>query len=232
MSLKDRHTDQAFIKEKFSKISRWYDFLNSLFSLGLDNYWRWQAVRWLEDSKKVLDLCAGTLPLSKALKRWTSFKGKIIALDFALPMLIYGRTKWQDKDVLPIVGNALCLPLKDNSVDSVMVAFGVRNFSNRLKGLKEMKRVLKPGGKVVILEFSHPPFLPFRIFYFAYLKHLLPKIGGLISQDKEAYQHLTASIQAFYSPQEWMYLMLQAGFRKIRHRYLTGGIVSIYTGRA
>jgi len=220
--------DKSFVQQKFKRITRWYDFLNSLLSLGLDHYWRWQTVKCLKGIKGVvLDLCAGTLPLSKALLRWIDFKGKIIALDFCPSMLFYGYRK--EKRIFPIAGDALSLPLKNESIDAVMVAFGVRNFTDQLAGLKEMKRVLKDKGKLVILEFSHPLHPYFKAFYFAYLKHLLPKIGGIISGEGEAYQYLSNSIALFYQPNEWMNLMKKAGFHNIKHRYLTNGIVSLYT---
>jgi len=234
----DKHTDKQFVQQKFGQITRYYDFLNSLLSFGIDHYWRWRAVKklvggnwWMVNSEKVvLDLCAGTLPLSRALKRWTPFQGKIVALDFAYPMLVYGRKKRPDRSILPVTGDALYLPFRDNSIDAVMVAFGVRNFANRLKGLKEMHRVLKLGGKALILEFSHPFNSLFKQIYFAYLNHLLPRIGGIISGDKEAYRYLASSIQAFYTPKEWMALMRKAEFEHVEHEYLTGGIVSVYMG--
>ncbi|HDD35236.1 MAG TPA: methyltransferase domain-containing protein, partial [Candidatus Desulfofervidus auxilii] len=119
-----------FVRQKFEHITRWYDFLNSLLSFGLDHYWRWQTVKYLKKKGIVLDLCAGTLPLTKALLRWGGFKGKIIALDFCLPILAYGYRSFKKKEILPVVGDAIDLPLKDKSVDAIMVAFGVRNFSD------------------------------------------------------------------------------------------------------
>jgi len=231
MTINCSNTDKTFVQQKFSGITRFYDFLNSLLSLGVDHYWRWRAVKYLNDiNGVVLDLCAGTLPLSKALVRYTNFKGKIMALDFCQPMLFYGKRRWQENTLFLVCGDAICLPLKDKKIDAIMVAFGVRNFSDRLAGLKEMFRVLKKGKKVVILEFSHP-YLPFfKKLYFAYLKYLLPKIGAIISGDKEAYKYLAHSIQTFYQPQEWIDLMQKAGFKRIKHKYLTGGIVSIYEG--
>ncbi len=237
--IKDQHSNPEFIKRRFDNISRFYNLLNSVLSLGIDRYWRLKTVRSLvflfpdlpnDPNKVVLDLCAGTLPLSWALKKWTGFKGKIVALDFAFKMLAYGLNKHpdKDKDILPVAGDALVLPLKDHCADAVMVAFGVRNFSDRFKGLCEMRRILKPGGKAIILEFSHPPRHWIKEFYFAYLNHLLPQIGAIISQDKEAYEHLSASIQSFYTPKQWMQLMKRAGFKNIKHRYLTFGIVSLY----
>jgi demethylmenaquinone methyltransferase/2-methoxy-6-polyprenyl-1,4-benzoquinol methylase len=227
----DRYIDRAFVQQRFRHISPWYDFLNSLLSFGLDHYWRWQAVKKLKGIKGiVLDLCAGTLPLSKALVRYTNFRGQIIALDFCQLMLIYGQKKWPKSSVWPVCGDALCLPLKDRKVEAVMVAFGVRNFTNPLVGLKEMCRVLTPGGKAIILEFSHPYLPLFKRCYFLYLKHLLPKIGGLISKDKEAYKYLADSIERFYQPHKWVELMEKAGFKTVRYEYLTGGIVSIYIG--
>jgi demethylmenaquinone methyltransferase/2-methoxy-6-polyprenyl-1,4-benzoquinol methylase len=225
------HTDKSFIQQKFRHITRFYDFFNSLLSLGIDHYWRWRVVKKLQYKKGiVLDLCAGTLPLSKASVKYAKFKGKIIALDFCQPMLVYGRKRWQGNALFSVCGDALSLPLKDKSIDVIMIAFGVRNFSDRLAGLKEMFRVLKTGGKTIILEFSHP-YLPFfKTLYFTYLKYLLPRIGGIISGDKEAYKYLADSIQAFYQPREWMALMQEAGFKAMKHEFLTGGIVSIYVG--
>ncbi len=231
MTINYSNTDKTFVQQKFSSITRFYDFLNSLLSLGIDHYWRWQTVKYLNDvNGLVLDLCAGTLPLSKALVRYTKFKGKIVALDFCQPMLLYGKKRWQDNALFFVCGDALSLPLKDKKIDAIMVAFGVRNFSDRLAGLKEMFRVLKTGGKVIILEFSHPYLSFFKKLYFAYLKYLLPRIGSVISRDKQAYKYLAHSIQVFYQPQEWMNLMQKAGFKHIKHKYLTGGIVSIYEG--
>jgi len=231
MTINYSNTDKTFVQQKFSSITRFYDFLNSLLSLGIDHYWRWQTVKYLNDvNGLVLDLCAGTLPLSKALVRYTKFKGKIVALDFCQPMLLYGKKRWQDNALFFVCGDALSLPLKDKKIDAIMVAFGVRNFSDRLAGLKEMFRALKTGGKVIILEFSHPYLSFFKKLYFAYLKYLLPRIGSVISRDKQAYKYLAHSIQVFYQPQEWMNLMQKAGFKHIKHKYLTGGIVSIYEG--
>ena len=231
MTINYSNTDKTFVQQKFSSITRFYDFLNSLLSLGIDHYWRWQTVKYLNGvNGLVLDLCAGTLPLSKALVRYTKFKGKIVALDFCQPMLLYGKKRWQDNALFFVCGDALSLPLKDKKIDAIMVAFGVRNFSDRLAGLKEMFRALKTGGKVIILEFSHPYLSFFKKLYFAYLKYLLPRIGSVISRDKQAYKYLAHSIQVFYQPQEWMNLMQKAGFKHIKHKYLTGGIVSIYEG--
>ncbi|HEC50147.1 MAG TPA: ubiquinone/menaquinone biosynthesis methyltransferase [Candidatus Desulfofervidus auxilii] len=231
MTINYSNTDKTFVQQKFSSITRFYDFLNSLLSLGIDHYWRWQTVKYLNDvNGLVLDLCAGTLPLSKALVRYTKFKGKIVALDFCQSMLLYGKKRWQDNALFFVCGDALSLPLKDKKIDAIMVAFGVRNFSDRLAGLKEMFRALKTGGKVIILEFSHPYLSFFKKLYFAYLKYLLPRIGSVISRDKQAYKYLAHSIQVFYQPQEWMNLMQKAGFKHIKHKYLTGGIVSIYEG--
>lgn len=221
---------KQFVQRRFSGITRWYDLLNTILSLGIDHFWRWVAVKRLENTKgTVLDLCAGTLPMTKTLLKNNNFRGKVLAIDFCWEMLNYGKGHCLNRPSL-VCGDALSLPLKNSSIDAIMVAFGVRNFSNYSAGLKEMHRALKPKGKVVILEFSRPTHTVFSPIYLAYLNYLLPRIGGLISGDKMAYTYLSKSIQEFYAPRAWLKIMEQAGFRNLRHRYLTLGIVSIYEG--
>ncbi len=223
---------KQFVKKRFSGITRWYDLLNTLLSLDIDHFWRRVTAKRLENTKgMVLDLCAGTLPMTKALLKNNKFRGKILAIDFCWEMLKYGREHCSDYPLSLVCGDALSLPLKNSSIDVIMVAFGVRNFSNYLEGLKEMHRVLKAKGKVTILEFSRPTHAIFSPIYFAYLNYVLPKIGGLISGDKTAYSYLSRSIQEFYAPKAWLKLMEQAGFRRVKYRYLTLGIVSIYEGQ-
>lgn len=222
---------KQFVQRRFSGITRWYDLLNTILSLGIDHFWRWVAVKRLENTKgTVLDLCAGTLPMTKTLLKNNNFRGKILAIDFCWEMLNYGKGYYLNRPLSLVCGDALSLPLKNSSIDAIMVAFGVRNFSNCSTGLREMQRVLKPKGKVVILEFSRPTHAIFSPIYFAYLNYVLPRIGGLISGDKMAYTYLSRSIQEFYAPRAWLKIMEQAGFRNLRHRYLTLGIVSIYEG--
>ena len=222
---------KQFVQKKFSRITRFYDLLNTILSLGIDHFWRWVTAKRLEDAGGiVLDLCAGTLPMSNALFKHSNFRGRILAIDFCLEMLKYGKERCFHPHLSLVCGDALQLPLKDKSIDAIVVAFGVRNFSDYLAGLKEMHRVLKPKGKAVILEFSRPTHPVFSAIYFAYLNYILPKIGGIISGDEMAYTYLSKSIQEFYTPKQWLEIMGQAGFENLRYRYLTLGIVSIYEG--
>lgn len=222
---------RQFVQKRFKSITRWYDLLNAILSLGIDHFWRWVAVKGLENTKgTVLDLCAGTLPMAKALLKNDNFRGRVLAIDFCWEMLRYGKRRCLNYPLSLVCGDALSLPLKNASIDAIMVAFGVRNFSNYLAGLKEMYRVLRPKGKVVILEFSRPTHAIFSPIYFGYLNYVLPRIGGLISGDKMAYTYLSKSIQVFYTPRAWLKIMEEAGFGRLRHRYLSLGIVSIYEG--
>jgi len=231
-------TDQdkkVFVKEKFAAISPRYDLLNSVLSFQADRYWRWVTTRELRSwpTGPVLDLCAGTLPLSLELTRQAS-KRQVLAVYFCEDMLRTGlRNLGADRRrprLQPVVGDGEEIPARDNAVWGVTVAFGVRNLANTQKGLTEMHRVLKPGGKLLILEFSRPRNRFFKPFYNFYLNKLLPRLAGLISGDKEAYDYLASSIAAFYEPEELVTMMQRAGFAKSTFRPLTMGIVTLYVG--
>nr|MBF0222105.1 ubiquinone/menaquinone biosynthesis methyltransferase [Desulfobulbaceae bacterium] len=226
---------KRFVKEKFSSISSSYDLINSLVSFKIDWYWRWVTTRELSKFPEgaVLDLCAGTLPLSLELTRQAK-KRQVVSIDFCEAMLRAGVATLPNDDrkkrINPACGDGEEIPAKDNSFWGCTVAFGVRNLSRTQKGLDEMHRVLKPGGKLLILEFSRPTNPIIRPLYFFYLNTILPKIAGLVSGDKEAYDYLASSIAQFYEPAVLMEMMKAAGFSKVYARKLTFGVVTIYVG--
>nr|WP_321467964.1 ubiquinone/menaquinone biosynthesis methyltransferase [uncultured Desulfobulbus sp.] len=226
---------KQFVREKFSSISGRYDLLNSLLSLQIDRYWRWRTTRLLRQFPEgwVLDLCAGTLPLSLELTRQAR-KRNVLSVDFCEDMLKAGAKNLPNDDrrnrIYPACGDGEVLPAPSEGFWGCTVAFGVRNLSRTLQGLKEMHRILKPGGCLLILEFSRPTNPIIKPIYTLYLNHILPAVAGLISGDKEAYQYLASSIAAFYEPEELMSMMREAGFNRVSRIPLTFGIVSIYRG--
>lgn len=226
---------KQFVREKFSSISRSYDLLNSLLSLQIDRYWRWRTTRLLGEFPGgwVLDLCAGTLPLSLELTRQAPHR-KVLAVDFCEDMLRAGVRALPDdgrrERIFPVCGDGEVIPAPTASFWGCTVAFGVRNLSQTLQGLREMHRILKPTGNLLILEFSRPSNPIIKPMYNFYLNRILPAVAGLISGDKEAYQYLASSIAAFYAPEELMALMREAGFTQVSRIPLTFGIVSIYRG--
>lgn len=226
---------KKFVREKFSSISGRYDLLNSLLSLQIDRYWRWRTTRLLREFPDgwVLDLCAGTLPLSLELTRQARAR-KVLAVDFCEDMLRAGATALPADDrrdrIVPVCGDGEVIPAPTGAFWGCTVAFGVRNLSRTLQGLREMHRVLRPGGKLLILEFSRPTNPIIKPIYTFYLNRVLPAIAGRISGDKEAYQYLASSIAAFYEPAELLAMMREAGFATASRLPLTFGIVSIYIG--
>ena len=226
---------KRFVRDKFAAISNKYDFLNSLLSLKVDSYWRWVTTRELKEFSEgaVLDLCAGTLPLSLELTRQAP-KRTVLAVDFCEDMLRSGLKSLPGDERKNRIG-AVCgdgeeIPAASEKFWGVTVAFGVRNLARTEKGLAEMYRVLKPGGKLLILEFSRPRNAFFKPIYNFYLNKVLPKVAGLVSGDKEAYEYLASSIAEFYEPEELLAMIKDAGFSRQYCRPLTMGIVTIYIG--
>ena len=226
---------KRFVRDKFAAISNKYDFLNSLLSLKVDSYWRWVTTRELKEFSEgaVLDLCAGTLPLSLELTRQAP-KRTVVAVDFCEDMLRSGLKSLPGDERKNRIG-AVCgdgeeIPAASEKFWGVTVAFGVRNLARTEKGLAEMYRVLKPGGKMLILEFSRPRNAFFKPIYNFYLNKVLPKVAGLVSGDKEAYEYLASSIAEFYEPEELLAMIKDAGFSRQHCRPLTMGIVTIYIG--
>lgn len=226
---------KAFVQQKFSSISHKYDFLNSVLSFQIDRYWRWITTRELKmfPDGAVLDLCAGTLPLSLELTRQAPNR-QVFSIDFCEDMLKAGiKTLPNDnrrQRIFPVCGDGEKIPAATESFWGVTVAFGVRNLGRTQDGLNEMHRVLKPGGKLLILEFSRPQNPIVKPVYSFYLNKVLPKVAGIVSGDKEAYEYLASSIAGFYEPEELMGMMNKAGFSKVSRRPLTFGVVSVYIG--
>lgn len=226
---------KKFVREKFASISSRYDLLNSLLSFQIDRYWRWKTTRLLKEfpNGAVLDLCAGTLPLSLELARQAK-KRHVLSVDFCEDMLRSGVRVLPDDHrrsrIFPVCGDGELIPAPSDTFWGCTVAFGVRNLSQTQKGLIEMHRTLKPGGKLLILEFSRPKNPIIKPLYNFYLNKVLPKVAGIVSGDKEAYEYLASSIAAFYEPEELLSMMRTAGFSSVDRKPLTFGIVTIYIG--
>jgi len=224
---------KRFVKEKFSRVTRGYDLVNRLGSFGQDAFWRRRAAGELADFPgPLLDLCAGTLALSLELVRQKP--RTVVALDITPEMLRYGVYRFRRDRRLSFIqavcGDAEELPFASNTFYGLTMAFGLRNLARPKKGLLEMYRVLKPGGKAVILEFSRPKNPLFAPLYRSYLRYVMPLLGGMITGDREAYLYLARSIYRFPDPEVVMAWMEEAGFTKLRAYPLTLGVVTIYTG--
>lgn len=222
------------VEDMFDNISGKYDFLNHFLSLNLDKTWRKKAISYLKHVpvSSLLDVATGTGDMvTPALKLKPT---RIVGIDLSEGMLQGARKKFPTEvngtSISFIKGDSENLPFSDNEFDAETVAFGVRNFENTLKGLSEMYRVLKPGGKVVVLEFSKPASFPFRNIYQFYFRNLLPLFGRMVSKDKEAYTYLPQSVSSFPERENFTAIMESAGFRECSFQTLTFGVVSIYTG--
>lgn len=230
--------DQAGKKQQvarmFDSISPKYDFLNHFLSLGIDIRWRKKAIRKLKDlnPKVILDVATGTGDF--AIEALALNPDRVIGVDISEGMLDMGRKKMKAQGHEAIIelrtGDSENLPFEDNKIDAVIVAFGVRNFENLERGISEMYRVLRPGGRMVILEFSKPRSFPFKQLYNFYFNFILPKIGRLISRDPAAYTYLPESVQAFPDGEEFTRILKRIGFNQTACEPLTFGISSLYLG--
>ena len=223
------------VAQMFNSIAGKYDFLNHFLSAGIDIIWRKKAISLLAKSKPktILDIATGTGDF--ALEALKLNPDKITGVDISEGMLEVGRQKIAKRGLTQKIelklGDSESLEFADNSFDAVMAAFGVRNFENLPKGLAEMYRVLKPGGTLMILEFSKPQSFPFKQGYNFYFKHILPVFGKLISKDQSAYTYLPESVQAFPDGQDFLSILKQTGFNDTKWHSLTFGISSIYMGK-
>ena len=223
------------VAQMFNNISKRYDFLNHFLSMGIDIAWRKKAIRLLKDDapKVILDVATGTGDF--AIESLRLKPEKVMGIDISEGMLEVGKEKMKKKGLDSIItlqkGDSENIPFEDNTFDAVIVAFGVRNFENLQEGLMNMHRVLKPGAKAVILEFSKPSKFPFKQLYNFYFNFILPKIGRSISKDDSAYRYLPESVQAFPDGDRFLEIMKNSGFKETQCKSLTFGISSIYTGR-
>lgn len=216
------------IKRMFEGVAPRYDLLNRVLSLGIDRSWRERVVALLElePELSVLDLCCGTGDLALAIAPHARCTG----CDFTWNMLTRARAKSRETErpLALAAADALELPFGADRFDRATVAFGVRNLEDVPRGLREMRRVLRPGGRLAILEFSQPHRLWLKLPYRLYLDGLLPLVGGLLSRRGEAYRYLAESIQGFPRPEVLVTMLLEAGFRSARFERLSGGIVAIH----
>ena len=227
---------RVVVERMFSAIAPRYDFLNRLLSAGRDRVWRREAIRAtrLPTDGRLLDVCTGTADM--VLETARQFPTATIAgVDFSGPMIDRGRQKVAGARlagrVVLSVATAETLPFPDGAFDAATIAFGLRNVPDRRLALAEMRRVLKPGARAVVLEFTTPPGRLFRRLYLWYFHRVLPVIGGLISGHRSAYAYLPASVGEFPPPKELAVWMEHAGFRDVSYRLLTCGIVAIHVGK-
>ena len=223
---------REYVREMFTAIAPRYDFLNHLLSLNIDRSWRRRAVRCLAwetyPAATYLDLCAGTLDLAVELGRQPAFAGRVIGADFTVPMLARGVGKHEA--VVPVGADAEQLPFPDRAFAGCTVGFGVRNLADLDRGLREMARVIRPGGRLVVLEFTTPVREPIRSLYLWYFRRLLPLAGRLISRHREAYSYLPDSVLRFPDPPSFADRMRAAGFDGIGQEPLTLGIAMLHWG--
>ena len=226
-----------WVRAMFGRVAHRYDLANHLLSFNIDRYWRRHTVQRVREvlcrpHARVLDLCCGTGDLLLALDRERG--GAVCGCDFCHPMLEAAKEKIARAGSSSHLfeADALTLPLSDASLDLITVAFGFRNLANYEAGLREMRRVLRPGGIAAILEFSQPRGKLFGAVYHFYSRRILPLIGGALSGSKEAYAYLPESVRKFPSAEELAEQMRQAGFGDVSFERLTGGSVALHLGRA
>lgn len=227
-------TKRERVEEMFDSIATRYDLLNKVLSAGIDKSWRKKAIDELLAIKPnaILDIATGTADL--ALECMRLKPAEIIGIDISNKMLDIGRHKIMAKGYQGIIrleqADSEQLPYDEARFDAITVAFGVRNFEHLEEGLKEMYRVLRPGGKVVILEFSQPDRFPVKQFYNFYSYKVMPKIGQMLSKERSAYEYLPASVSAFPHGKNFLSILTKTGFKDTKSIPLTFGIASIYTG--
>ena len=232
----DRHHEAAHaaaVRQMFAGIAAKYDLLNHLLSLNIDKRWRRKLAGSLRDilgqpDSVVLDVACGTGDLSLELNR--NSRGRVVGTDFCRPMLTIAKNKSEGSEPrIPYVeGDALSLPFADHHFDAVTIAFGLRNLANVPAGLVELRRVLKPNGRLAILEFSTPVVPGFGGLFNAYFSHLLPRIGGAISGSRGAYEYLPDSVSRFPDQERLVSLVRETGFSDIKYRNLSGGIAALH----
>lgn len=224
--------DKEKVRTMFNDIAPKYDFLNHFLSVGIDIHWRKKVRRLLSSikPKKILDIATGTGDLALELSKLNA--NQIVGVDIATEMIDIGREKIIRKGLESIIdlqeGDAENLKFSDDSFDAITVAFGVRNFENLNKGLKEMHRVLRPGGIVAVLEFSKPKRFPVKQLYNFYFSNILPVMGKIVSKSSAAYTYLPESVRGFAEDETFLYELARAGFKEAKQNRLTMGIATLY----
>lgn len=224
------------VADVFHSVAAKYDLMNDLMSMGIHRIWKRFTIdcSGVRQGQKVLDLAGGTGDLAAKFSRIVGEQGDVVLADINDSMLKVGREKLRNKGIISNVSyvqaNAESLPFPDNYFDCITIAFGLRNVTDKDKALSSMYRVLKPGGRLLVLEFSKPQFAPLSKVYDAYSFHVLPCIGKLVAQDSDSYQYLAESIRMHPDQETLKGMMEQAGFDNTTYYNLTGGIVALHRG--
>jgi len=224
---------KQYVRSLFDSIAYRYDLLNHLLSGGVDLYWRRRAIEQIRDINpgRILDVATGTADFAIASLRL--HPREVIGIDIAEEMLRHGAKKIAGRGLDGLIslrpGDAENIDFPDESFDAAIVAFGVRNFEDLERGLASMHRVLKPLGKILVLEFSQPRSFPLKQIYFFYFRNILPMIGRLVSRHTEAYTYLPDTVMKFPQDEAFLAILEKVGFRDSRQERLTGGIASVYT---
>ncbi|MCT4562076.1 MAG: bifunctional demethylmenaquinone methyltransferase/2-methoxy-6-polyprenyl-1,4-benzoquinol methylase UbiE [Crocinitomicaceae bacterium] len=230
----EEQTKKQEVEKMFDNISSKYDFLNHFLSLGIDKIWRKKAVRELKpiQPKRILDIATGTGDFAIASTKLNP--SEIVGLDLSAGMLEVGRVKMKEKGLDQLIsmvqGDSENLPFDTDYFDGLTVGFGVRNFENLEKGLGEMLRVVRPGGRLVILEFSKPKKFPIKQAFGFYSRYIIPFLGKTISKDDKAYAYLPESVAAFPEGQDFLNILQKVGYKNVSAKLVSGGIATIYTG--
>lgn len=225
---------RLYVKKLFDLVAQKYDFMNTLLSFGIHYLWKRSAVKMLElkSGQSVIDVCGGTGDLSRFAAKAMESSGHIILYDINRTMMMKGLSKIKGSKhrnhIYYVQGDAEEISVSDQMVDAIMVGFGVRNLTHIEKGLKEMYRVLKPGGKLVCLDFSRPSAPVFGFFYDFYSFYIMPLLGAIIVGSWSDYRYLSESIRMFLSPAELTEMLKRVGFSRVTHRRMTRGIVIIH----
>lgn len=226
--------EKEYVRSLFDAIAYRYDLLNHLLSGGVDLVWRRAAIDTLQElqPKQILDVATGTADLAIASLRL--HPDRVVGVDISEAMLAIGQKKLHQKKLTDTItlesGEAEHLRFDDESFDAAIVAFGARNFEHLSQGLSEMRRVLRPKGKIVVLEFSKPRAFPFKQLYMAYFRFVLPFIGSIVSKHSEAYQYLPDTVMQFPDGEKFVDVLLACGFTSVTQKPMTFGITTIYTG--
>lgn len=224
------------VKEVFRSVAPKYDLMNDVMSFGMHRLWKRFTIQQaaLRPGQVLLDVASGTGDLAKAFAKIVGPTGKVIMTDINDAMLQVGRERLEDAGIMGnvecVIADAENLPFPDNHVDCITISFGLRNVTNKLNALKSMYRVLKPGGKLLILEFSHPENPILNKLYDVYSFNVIPKMGELITNDKESYQYLVESIRMHPNQETLKSMMQEAGFEDVDYHNLNGGIVALHKG--
>lgn len=221
----------------FDSVARQYDFMNTLLSFGIHYLWKHTSMKMLnlKPGEKVIDICGGTGDLSVMARKAVGKSGEVFLFDINREMMLVGKYKSVNaeyrKQIDHVQGNAEKLSFADNTFDAAMVGFGIRNLTNMKQGFIEMHRVLKPGGRMICLEFSRPVSRMFRFLYDKYSFYIMPQIGRLFTGSQSAYTYLPESIRLFPMPDELSIILEDIGFIDVRYKSLTNGIAVVHAGR-